>query len=323
MANKFDKTNPTNTGLSSSDDFDFSIEDDSTASHDSSPNNEEIISNVELNSTSNKQSLQPQIPGDSAPFIVLCGPPTSGKSMVLKSLATYLYQTEELGYSIAANTTLLNSALYQEHCRIFDSIIGDPNSPMPNTVNYLMADIMDKNGNVAAHFLEAPGEDFFSLSNSSQEPNIQFKGYLEKVAQISPGKSRKVIYIILLDLDSATSFRNDSNLRGKYEKKMEKLYNRFVLHHPSRVILLYNKVDLPKKGLWANTNGCSNPKAVLEDAKLNYPHLFFKKNFLFWEIDDFKFLPFCTGSYPEDGSYTASGPAYPSALWKEITSTLW
>ena len=34
---------------------------------------------------------QPQIPGDNAPFIVLCGPPASGKSMVLKSLASYLY----------------------------------------------------------------------------------------------------------------------------------------------------------------------------------------------------------------------------------------
>lgn len=265
---------------------------------------------------------QPQIPGDNAPFIVLCGPPASGKSMVLKSLASYLYQSG-LGYTIAANTTLLNTAKYQEDCAYFDSIIGDPDTRMPNTVDYLMADIIDNGGNVVAHFLEAPGEDFFSLNNASQEPNIQFKGYLEKVAQISSDKPRKVIYIMLLDLDSATSFRNNPSLRDKYEKKMTKLYNRFVLHHPSRVILLYNKVDIPRQGLWANSNGCSNPKAVIEDAQQNYPHLFFKKKFLFWDVENYSFLPFCTGSYPDDGSYTASGPAYPAALWKEITKQLW
>ncbi|MBR4095543.1 MAG: hypothetical protein IKK23_09100 [Bacteroidales bacterium] len=268
-------------------------------------------------------SAQPQIPGDMAPFIVLCGPPESGKSMVLKSLASYLYKSG-LGYTIAANTTLLNTAKYQEDCAYFDSIIGDPDTRMPNTVDYLMADIIDKGGNVVAHFLEAPGEDFFSLDNASQEPNIQFKGYLEKVAQTSSDdKPRKVIYVMLLDLDSTTSFRNNPSLRDKYEKKMIKLYNRFVLHHPSRVILLYNKVDIPRQGLWANSNGCSNPNAVIADAQLNYPQLFFKKKFLFWDIENYSFLPFCTGSYPDDGSYTASGPAYPAALWKEITKQLW
>ena len=167
-------------------------------------------------------------------------------------------------------------------------------------------------------------EDFFSLDNASQEPNIQFKGYLEKVAQTSSDdKPRKVIYVMLLDLDSTTSFRNNPSLRDKYEKKMIKLYNRFVLHHPSRVILLYNKVDIPRQGLWANSNGCSNPNAVIADAQLNYPQLFFKKKFLFWDIENYSFLPFCTGSYPDDGSYTASGPAYPAALWKEITKQLW
>ena len=162
----------------------------------------------------------PQIPSDSAPFIVLCGPPASGKSMVLKSLASYLYGTE-MGYSIAANTTLLNTDKYQEDCAYFDTIIGDPDTRMPNTVDYLMADIIDKGGNVVAHFLEAPGEDFFSLKDSAKEPNIEFKGYLAKVAQTTSEKQqRKVIYIMLLDLDSTTSFRNNPTLRDKYQKKM-------------------------------------------------------------------------------------------------------
>lgn len=303
----------------SANDFDFSVDDIQSESTTVQKQDEERTTTKQY---SNSAQTKPQIPSDSAPFIVLCGPPASGKSMVLKSLASYLYHSE-LGYTISANATLLNTAKYQEDCEYFNSIISDPDTRMPNTVDYLMADIVDKNGNVVAHFLEAPGEDFFSLKDTEKEPNIQFKSYLDKVAQITPEKQRKVIYVILLDLDSSTSFRNSQSLRDKYEKKMVKLYNRYVLHHPSRIVLLYNKVDLPQNGLWANSNGCSNPSAVIADAKQNYPNLFFKKRFLFWDIENYSFLPFCTGSYPDDGSsYTASGPAYPSSLWKEIIK-LW
>ena len=269
-------------------------------------------------------NVQPQIPDDTAPFIVLCGPPASGKSMVLKSLASYLYESGD-GYTIKANRTLLNTVKYQNDCTHFDKVIGKPNERMENTVDYLMADISDRTGNVVAHFLEAPGEDFFSLTKSDEEPDIAFKNYMHHVAQTSPNsnKQRKVIYIILLDLDSATSFRNNPELRKKYQDKMMKLYRDFVLDHPSRVILLYNKVDLPQGGLWANANSCRNIKAVKADAERNYKNLFFTRKFLFWDIEDFSFLPYCTGSYPDDGSYTASGPAYPAALWKEITKQLW
>lgn len=271
---------------------------------------------------SSSTNAQPQIPGDSAPFIVLCGPPSSGKSMVLKSLAGYLYSSQT-SYTISANTTLLNTTKYQNDCDYFNEIIGKPDIRMSNTVDYLLADINDKQGNVVAHFLEAPGEDFFSLTNSDQEPKIQFKSYLDKIAQITPDKQRKVVYIILLDLDSPTSLRKDPALRKKYEQKMINLYNRYVLHHPAKVILLYNKADIPQGGLWANPMGCSNPTAILNDAKLNYPQLFFTKKVLWWDIENYSFVPYCTGSYPDGGEdFTASGPAYPSSLWKEIIK-LW
>lgn len=268
-------------------------------------------------SSSKEGGKNPQIPRDEAPFVVLCGPPASGKSMVLKCLASYLYGSN---YSISANTTLLPDEKYQDDCSRFNRIIADADTKMPNTVDYLMADILDNLGNVKAHFLEAPGEDFFSLDRWQEEPNRAFKGYMDKVAQVTINQPRKVIYIILMDLDSDISLRNNENLRKKYEQKMVKLYNKYVLNHPSRVILLYNKVDLPQGGKWGNSEGCFNPKAVLADARRNYPLLFFTKKFLFWNIENYTFLPFCTGSY-EDG-YTAAGPAYPSALWEEILK-LW
>lgn len=281
--------------------------------------------NVEVGDTTTPQQIpgnvQPQIPNDSAPFIVLCGPPSSGKSMVLKSLASYLfnlYRNQNSGYSIRANETLLNSDVYHRHCQIFDYIIADQYIPMQNTVDYLMADIIDGNGNVVAHFLEAPGEDFFSLTNSAQEPRIEFKSYLSNIARVGGNIKRKVIYVILLDLDSPTSFRNDCKLREKYQQKMEQLYKNFVMHHPCKVILLYNKVDIPMRGAWANSAGVTNLEAIMKDAKEQYPRLFFKKRFLFWNINNYSFLPYCTGSYSQ-GNYVPCGDIYPAQLWKEIT----
>ncbi len=338
MANNTEPTKPNN--MDQKGGFDFTVDDNSTEAKPKAPSENSgsgtsssaqststgsATANANASasdSTNPHANAQPQIPEDLAPFVVLCGPPSSGKSMVLKCLSSYLYNSREFRYSIAANRTLLNTDLYQSHCDYFDSIIGDPDTPMPNTVDYLLADIIDNKGNAIVHFLEAPGEDFFSLNNIDEEPRIPFKSYLYKVAR-SPKGLRKVTYIILLDLDSATSLRKNAALRIKYEQKMEILYHQFVVKHPSRVILLYNKVDIPMNGLWGNASGCTNPDAVRRDGETMYPRLFFQRKFLGWPMDDYTFHPFCTGSYPGDGSYTAPGTEYPAALWADIAKGLW
>lgn len=126
--------------------------------------------NGQTTSSYDTAKLVPNIPESTVPFIVLCGPPSSGKSMVLKCLASYLYAHKDLGYTIEANETLLPTEKYRNDCRDFNRLIGLANEKMPNTVDYLMADINNERGDVVAHFLEAPGEDFFSLDNLDEEP---------------------------------------------------------------------------------------------------------------------------------------------------------
>lgn len=260
----------------------------------------------------------PNIPKDDAPFVVLVGPPQSGKSMVLKCLGDYLYNHAELHYTIEADTTLFADPEYLADCQTFNDLIGDNEHIMPNTVNYLMANICDKYGNVKAHFLEAPGEHFFSLAHPEEEPNRKFQSYMDKIAKIESGGNRKVVYIIILDLDSPTSFRRNPRLRNKYQEKMIRLHNRFIVNHPTKVILLYNKVDIPQHEKWANAGGIVNPQAIYADARRHYPALFFTRKFLWWNIENFTFLPFCTGSY--DGEdYTTPAASYPAALWNAIT----
>ena len=276
-----------------------------------------------INSNSNnKREYKINIPPDSKPIVVLCGPPNSGKSMIIKCLADYLYNSSELGYTIKANRNLIADDDYQLDCEIFDSSLGQE-APFSNTTNFLLADVLDKHGNIQLYFLEAPGEHYFSLDKD--EPNVPFKHYLSKVATTGSGVQRKVIYVILLDLDSPISFRKNETIRRKYQDKMIRLYNNYVKGRNSKVILLYNKVDIPRNGLWANSNGVFNLSSILEDAKGHYANFFnnFTRKILgFFTIDNFTFLPFCTGTYnPDengDKTYTSPGSYYPQTLWNEL-----
>ena len=81
---------------------------------------DDVSTNTSVDSHAKKETKNPQIPSDEAPFVVLCGPPSSGKSMVLKCLASYLYGSK---YSISANNTLLSDEKYQTDCQIFNDII--------------------------------------------------------------------------------------------------------------------------------------------------------------------------------------------------------
>lgn len=259
----------------------------------------------------------PNIPKDNAPIVVLVGPPQSGKSMVLKCLADYL-RNVETNCTVEANRNLFDSPEYQANCDTFEALIGDTNKKMPNTINFLMVDLVDRRGETVAHFLEAPGEDYFSLKDPDQEPKRAFPGYMDSIARIDDRHMRKVVYVIILDLDSDTPFRRSTNkLKEKYTKKMVRLHQKYVIKHPAEVILLYNKADIPHDMKWANDAGVHNRTALLNDARGEYKDLFFTEKFLFWDISAVQFVPFCTGLYSGD-QYNSPSSSYPRSLWKAI-----
>ncbi|MBQ9254734.1 MAG: hypothetical protein IJ180_08185 [Bacteroidales bacterium] len=272
----------------------------------------------------------PNFPKDNKPIVVLCGPPNSGKSMILKSIALYLH--EVLKYKIETFGGLFyDSKKYKETCKIFESTFANENVAMPNTVEFLMVDVKDNKGDIKAHFLEAPGEDFFSLRNLDDEPDRKFPSYLAEASKCGANGERKIIYCIILDLDSPTSFRHNETIREKYIAKMEEMYNKYVVGHSAKVILIYNKADIPNKGKWANTATVHAEKKLEDDAKAYYGYFFtnFTKKFLvFFNIDNFKFLPYVTGVYNNETVnmekvkvFTSGGYSYPKKLWDMIAKT--
>lgn len=324
-------------------DFDFGkFEDENLDGNDSQSNAE---NNIEANDTvtgkeyssddyvidgsiensSNGSKFTINVPEDNLPIVVLCGPPNSGKSMIIKCLANYLFNNTNLGYSIKANKTLIGgmgdfARKYINDCINFNDNLST-SEPASNTTSFLLADVGDSQGNVRLHLLEAPGEDFFS-------PKMPHKNFPHYLNVLGYAKGRKIIYVILLDLDSAISYRIQKNIRNLYQNKMIRLYNSFIKGNSrAKAILLYNKVDIPKGGQWATPNIVLNLNAIKTDAKANYSRLFahFKKKVLgFFEIDNFVFLPFCTGTFGkipgrEELYYNPSGDYYPEKLWQELT----
>ena len=291
-------------------------------------NNNDLINNTVEETTGqtqmNYESSHPNIPQDDAPIVVFVGPPQSGKSMILKCLADYLYNVEE-NCVIQANRELFGTdEKYQADCDAFEKILGDRNIQMSNTVDFLLVDLVEKNGGkTLAHFLEAPGEDYFSFKDPDNEPQKGFPGYLNSIAETNTKKrknKRKVVYVILLDYYKDSPFRRNPRLKEKYIQKMENFYDDKIKNHHAEVILLYNKADLagaiPNK--WANSGGVSNQQEILKEAKTQYKKLFFKEKFLFWSIDVVQFLPFCSGLYAGEHQYNAPDVSYPEALWKAI-----
>ena len=264
------------------------------------------------------QIQTPQIINNQVPVVVFVGPASSGKSMILVRLAKYL---RDNGYTVETDPTFLNTDQYAQDCEEFNNKLGTT-SALGGTVEFLLVSVKDKTGTVVAKLLEAPGEDFYSVS--WPEKNKVVKPYL---STIMTSRNRKT-YVVLLDLDSEVSFRRDQYHRDSYQQRFLKDFYPNINKNRDRIVLLYNKIDVTSFG---NINGCDNPKGARDDAKTYYKQLFSSMKVSSWgglfSSDNFVFKTFCTGMFStqfdnfgsEYKTYNMADDVYPKELWKEIT----
>lgn len=252
------------------------------------------------------------------PIVVFVGPPASGKSMILVRLAKYLYNH---GFSIEADETFLNTATYRKDCAKFMQSLHTTTA-LPGTVEFLLVNVYDKDKNLVAKLLEAPGEDFYTPEVSKRYKNKKLQGYLSTIMTSKNPKS----YVMLLDLDSKISFRNDPRLPSEYTERFLNYFYKDIHPTRDRIILLYNKIDMTRFG---SINGCTDERAAKADAALYYQQLFNSMKvtkFVFWELENFAFKTFCTGKFTDEiddngnayQTYNIADNVYPRELWKEI-----
>lgn len=264
------------------------------------------------------------------PIVIMVGPASCGKSMVLVRIAKYLH---EHGYSVHADTAYINTQKYIADCEEFERHLNS-NIAMPGNVTDLLVEVRDPNNNKICQFLEAPGEDYFS----ALDPKKEVPPYLQTIcSDVVPNRK---CFVFLLDLDSypvddkgvahkELRFRNNPDLRNDYTDRLLNVILPLSRKKIDRFMLLYNKIDLTGYG---DKNQCENVKGALKDAKDNYGRLFsygkMKRKYLggFITLNNYKFFPFCTGSFfnekDDEGHtiqrYIISGNTYPQMLWTEL-----
>lgn len=263
----------------------------------------------------------PTIVNNTVPVVVFVGPPSSGKSMILVRLAKYL---RNQGYTIKTDPTFLNTIDYQHDCEEFNDKLNT-SIALDGSVKFLLVNVY-KEGREIAKLLEAPGEDFYTTDPEKIRggKNMRIEPYLSTIMTSTNPKS----YVMLLDLDSDISFRNDGYHRQSYSQRLLDFYGNIDLDR-DKVILLYNKID---KTTFGNIHGCSDVDGARDDAKLYYPSLFatmvISRFGGFIKASNFSFKTFCTGMFSKQTdnignvyqTYNEAGDVYPRDLWKEIIS---
>lgn len=280
-------------------------------------------------------AIQYNINDQKTPIVIIVGPASSGKSMVLVRIAKYL---NDNGFTVKADRSYINTEKYQRDCDEFEKHLtlsaGEGGGmAMPGSVTDLLVEVRDEKKNKICQFLEAPGEDYFSASH----PDRDVPPYLQTIC--GGGVHNRKCFVLLLDLDSCPEddkgvpqlqfrFRNNKDIRNLYIERITGKILKNIRRKKDRFILLYNKVDIPGFG---TTTECSNEDGAKEEAQALYGRLFksdkLQRKWLgFFTLPNFSFLPFCTGSYSaqkdDEGKmikqYNPSDDIYPQRLWAEI-----
>lgn len=267
-----------------------------------------------------------------APVVVFIGPSGCGKSMVLMSLVEYV--RSNTSYSVAPDMDYnADDPNYVNNCNVFKKILDQtanlglntPKPVLPGTLNEILVDIYDKGDGKKLRLLEAPGEHFFDVN----DPDKGMANYLNAV--ISTGQNAHPVYYVML-LDLYTMYGNsplqrNNNLRLSYAQRLIEIYKEgFSKSRGDRIILLYNKFDKNK----SNDSRKKVMKQLLDDYYGDIKKEFNHK-FLFWDIPDYKMLPYVSGraftnvkNYNGDvigQTYTADAGIMAKAedLWKALT----
>ena len=248
-----------------------------------------------------------------SPVVLLVGPPASGKSMSLVRLARYL---RDAGYTITPDLTFKSDPSYKARCEKFMANLNTKEALEGTALNEFLLVKVVKDGRTICQILEAPGEHYFSSSNTGGKRIHDFPPYLTKIIRTLP--NRKLWLFI-----TEAQWEVHATVKSSYVDMIRSCKDQ-LLNHADRVVLLYNKVD-------KQDHLFKGGKVILSAAeramKEEYPALadiFKNPNPItsLWNPYNYTFVPFCSGYYHQmvggRESYTESEKRYPEMLWENL-----
>lgn len=252
--------------------------------------------------------IKVNISDDSAPIIILYGPPACGKTMTLARLTRYL---KSQGYTVEPDRGFrpTTDRHYKKMCENFDMMINSDDAANSTSLISFMLVKVYKNARCLCQILEAPGEYYFTKS----DPNANYPFYFQTIK----GTPNRKVWAVMVEPDW-----EDPQDRKNYVTRIQKLKSQ--IRPTDKVVFIYNKIDLTP---YVISPGNVRVGEAIKRVKQDYPNIFvqFKNDnpiTKLWKEYDCGFVPFQTGEYIQasDGkmSFAEGAMEYPRNLWREI-----
>jgi len=242
------------------------------------------------------------------PLVMFAGPKGIGKTVALVRLGVYLIKQ---GFQMKVNRALKpGEASYLKQASRFEGYLNNPHQiPIPNNAEsreFLLVDAIHK-GQLVCQFLEAPGEDFFSIS----EPQSHgFQPYIQNILS----QNFKKIFLFFYEHDLFNTQANAQILLNNYASRLGTMV-RQLNPKIDRAGIVMNKIDsAPNLDYDAvvrffMTNTTNNPLI----HALNEHKKFRKAPFVLFSSG----VPFMDKDYMSPGN-----DAYPEQLWSHINNLI-
>lgn len=279
------------------------------------PANTDGLSHEELNDAN---KIKVTISDETVPIVVLFGPPSCGKTMILTRLARFLHEKEGCRVQPVSDFRPTYDVNYKDMCDTFDDrVYGEAAAESTSKINFMLLKVY-KGSKAVCQLLEGPGEYYFS----PEDPKAAFPKFVNKIANCNNRK----IWAIITEPDKTNPRMGDGKRTSYVLKINDKLVPKMGRHDGT--IFIYNKVDASNYVI--RPGEVDVPEARREVSNL-YPGIFNKfvnTNPItkFFKPYNFDFVPFHTGDYSEtnDGSYTfeQGHDVYPRLLWKAILNQI-
>lgn len=247
------------------------------------------------------------------PIVILCGPPSCGKTMTLVRMTRFLHKN---GYVVTPDPTFrpADDENYKSICANFNTMLNSTSAASTtNVINFLLVKV-SKDGRPICQILEAPGEHYYN-PNAPQSP---FPPYLETIFNC-PNRKAWVLFV-------EPKWKNAGD-RSNFVTRLNELKNRMRPH--DRTIFLFNKIDEEPTLIYSP--GHVNIREANRHISNLYPGIFVPYRNTMPIVSIFKpyrcdFVPFQTGTYTlaSDGTYTfTEGPEeYPRLFWQSIMKSV-
>ncbi len=218
------------------------------------------------------------------PVIILFGPRSIGKTVLLVRLCNYINMEDNFSYM--PNPNFRNDEEYINVMDSFKKSVDDANKKRPPSatgdVNFILIDINDLDRGTFCQILECPGEHFFRLDNSEEEDQPDFEDYFMDIIE-APYKK---IYIFFLQVSMP------DGIRDEYKNRISNFIKNHV-KYSDEVIILYAQTD-KDIGFINQRNERPIIQKYKNDFKINYKEI---QTQLKIKRIKTKILPFSSGSF--------------------------